>query len=147
MSRTDVWMSMVLSVVVLSLFVMYYNHLFAITFDENFARATGINAPFYNMVLAFLTAVTIVLGMRIMGALLISALIIFPALTSMRLFKHFKSVILSSAIISVICFVLGIMMSYLYATPPGASVVIMNIVLFAAFSLLRTLRRNTKVGA
>ncbi len=147
MSRTDVWMSMVLSVVVLSLFVMYYNHLFAITFDENFARATGINAPFYNMVLAFLTAVTIVLGMRIMGALLISALIIFPALTSMRLFKHFKSVILSSAIISVICFVLGIMMSYLYATPPGASVVIMNIVLFAAFSLLRTLRGNTKVGA
>lgn len=137
MSTTDVKLSILLSMVVLILFVMYYNNLFAVTFDEVFARATGVNASFYNMLLAFLTAITIVLGMRIMGALLISSLIIFPALTSMRLFRHFRTVIISSALISIFCFVCGMMMSYRFATPTGASVVIVNIFVFIIFSLLR----------
>ncbi len=143
MSASDVRISILLCAVVMILFVIYYNHLFSVTFDEAFARATGIRAGLYNMLLAFLTAITIVLGMRIMGALLISSLIIFPALTSMRVFRHFKSVILSSALISILCFVLGMIASYLYATPTGASVVIVNIFVFAAFSVVRALR-NTK---
>lgn len=137
MSPADVKMSIILSAIVLTLYILFYNKLFAVTFDEVFARATGVNAGFYNMLLAFLTAITIVLGMRIMGALLISSLIIFPALTSMRVFRQFKSVIFSSAVISVICFVLGIVMSYVYATPTGASVVIINIFIFAIFNLVR----------
>ncbi|MDO5062539.1 MAG: metal ABC transporter permease [Peptostreptococcaceae bacterium] len=143
MSRTDVHLSIVLSVIVIGLFIMYYNHLFAVTFDEVFARATGVNSSFYNMLLAFLTAITIVLGMRIMGALLISSLIIFPALTSMRVFRHFKSVIISSALISVFCFINGMAMSYRFATPPGASVVIINIFVFAAFSCVRLVLNRT----
>ncbi|MDO4711129.1 MAG: metal ABC transporter permease [Peptostreptococcaceae bacterium] len=143
MSKADVYLSIALSVLVLGLFIMYYNHLFAVTFDEVFAKATGVNSSFYNMLLAFLTAITIVLGMRIMGALLISSLIIFPALTSMRVFRHFKTVILSSAMISIFCFVNGLMMSYRFATPPGASVVILNIFVFAAFSLIRMGLRRT----
>ena len=140
MSVSDVRISILLCAVVMILFVIYYNHLFSVTFDESFARATGIRSGMYNMLLAFLTAITIVLGMRIMGALLISSLIIFPALTSMRLFRHFKTVIFSAALISVLSFVLGMIGSYLYATPTGASVVIVNIFLFVVFSLVRALR-------
>lgn len=140
MSMTDVWMSLGLSVVVLVLFILFYNSLFAVTFDEVFAKATGTPTSWYNMLLAFLTAITIVLGMRIMGALLISSLIIFPALTSMRLFRQFRSVMVCSATISVMSFVLGMVMSYLAETPTGASVVIINIFVFALFSLIKVFR-------
>ena len=111
MSENDVYVSIVLSIVVLILFVFFFHKIFAVTFDETFAKATGIKANLYNMLIALLTAVTIVLGMRMMGALLISSLIIFPALTSMRLCKSFKAVTISSAIISVVCFFIGI---YIY---------------------------------
>ncbi|WFA08935.1 metal ABC transporter permease [Tissierella sp. Yu-01] len=134
MSKDDVTLSIILSTVVILLFVVFYHKIFAVTFDENFAKATGIKANLYNMLIALLTALTIVLGMRMMGALLISSLIIFPALTSMRLCKQFKSVILSSAIISVFCFLCGIIISYVYSTPTGASVVAVNIVLFLVYS-------------
>jgi zinc transport system permease protein len=133
MSKTDVYLSIVLSVTVLTLFVVFYNKLFAITFDETFAKATGVKTNVYTMLIAFLTAITIVLGMRMMGAMLISSLIVFPALTSMRLFKKFKSVTLCSAIISVTCFFAGVIISYIYATPTGASVVMMNIFAFMLF--------------
>jgi zinc transport system permease protein len=133
MSKTDVHLSIVLSVTVLALFILFYNKLFAITFDENFAKATGVKTNIYNMLIAFLTAITIVLGMRMMGAMLISSLIIFPALTSMRLFKKFKSVTLCSAVLSVACFFTGVVISYIYATPTGASVVMINIFAFLAF--------------
>jgi len=133
MSKSDVTLSIVLAIVVLTLFVLFYNKIFAVTFDETFAHATGINAELYNMLLAFLTAITIVLGMRMMGALLISSLIIFPALTSMRLCKKFKTVTICSAFISVVCFFIGVTGSYLYATPTGASVVIVNIIAFLLF--------------
>lgn len=126
MSSQDVELSIVLSAAVLVLYVFFYNKIFAITFDETFAQATGVKANLYNTLIAVLTAVTIVLGMRMMGALLISSLIIFPALTSMRVCKTFKSVIINSAIVSVICLFAGISISYLCATPAGASVVIVN---------------------
>jgi len=136
MARTDVYLSIALSVVVLILFMLFYNKLFAITFDETFARTSGIKTGLYNMLIAFLTALTIVLGMRIMGAMLISSLIIFPALTSMRLFKKFKSVTISSAIISILCFFIGVVISFLYATPTGASVVLVNLIVFVMFWLI-----------
>ena len=137
MSRADVQLSVMLSVVVLALFLLFYNKIFAITFDETFARATGVKAGTYNILIAFLTAITIVLGMRMMGALLISSLIIFPALTSMRLCKKFKSVTICAAIVSVVCFFIGIVASYLYATPTGASVVIVNMAAFALFWIVK----------
>jgi zinc transport system permease protein len=144
MSKTDVYLSIVLSVIVLSLFIVFYNKLFAITFDETFAKATGVKTGVYNMLIAFLTAITIVLGMRMMGAMLISSLIIFPALTSMRLFKKFKSVTICSAILSVICFFTGIIISYVYAMPTGASVVLINIIAFLLFWGINTLTKERK---
>ncbi|MDR2073160.1 MAG: metal ABC transporter permease [Spirochaetaceae bacterium] len=144
MSKTDVRLSMVLSAAVIFLFVIFYNKIFAVTFDENFARATGVKAGLYNMVIALLTAVTIVLGMRMMGALLISSLIIFPALSSMRLFKSFRVVTISSAAVSVSCFFAGIIISYVFATPTGASIVVVNILLFILFSLIDALRRSLR---
>ncbi|MDR2618133.1 MAG: metal ABC transporter permease [Treponema sp.] len=133
MSKTDVYLSIALSITVLVLFVLFYNKLFAITFDETFARAAGLKTGVYNMLIAFLTAVTIALGMRMMGAVLISALVIFPCLSSMRVFKKFKSVTLCAVCVSLSCFFIGIVISYVYATPTGASIVLLNIFAFLAF--------------
>ena len=127
MTKEDVALAVVLSLVVLGLFVICYNQMFAVTFDENFARATGVNVGFYNMVISVLTAVTIVLGMRMMGAMLISSLVIFPCLTSMRVFKSFGGVMISSGLLSLVCFLLGMMASYQFSTPAGASVVVVNL--------------------
>lgn len=140
MSETDVLISITLSVVVLVLFVLFSNRIFAVTFDEPFARATGTKAGMYNMLIAILTAVTIVVGMRMMGTMLISSLIIFPALTSMRVFSHFRAVIVSSAVVSVVCFVVGIMLSCLYSIPAGAGIVLVNLAAFLVFSLVGKLR-------
>ena len=137
MSGEDVQFSILLSVAVLILY-----QIFAITFDETFARATGVRANLYNTLIAVLTAVTIVLGMRMMGALLISSLIIFPALTSMRVFKTFKGVILNSAILSVVCLILGVTISYVYATPAGASVVVVNMAMLAIYSVIGALKNR-----
>ena len=142
MAKTDVILSISLSVIVLVLFILFYNKLFIITFDETFAKASGIKTGLYNMLIAFLTALTIVLGMRIMGAMLISSLIIFPALSSMRIFKKFKSVTVCSAVISILCFFIGVVISYLYAAPTGASVVLVNLIVFVVFWLIETFRTN-----
>ena len=142
MSSDDLKLSVILSVIVLILFIFFYHKIFAITFDETFARATGVKAGLYNMLIAVLTAVTIVLGMRMMGALLISSLIIFPALTSMRVFKSFKGVVWSSGILSVICFCIGMTASYLCSTPAGASVVLVNLAAFLLFTLFTIIRKN-----
>jgi zinc transport system permease protein len=148
MNKNDVYLSVVLSITVLVLFVFFYNKIFSITFDETFTKASGIKTGLYNMLVAFLTAITIVLGMRMMGAVLISALIIFPALTSMRLFKQFKSVTICSVCVSIVCYFIGIIISYIYATPTGASVVIINIFAFVLFSLLnRAAQKITASGA
>lgn len=133
MSKEDVRLSVMLSLVVLGLFILCYNKIFAVTFDENFARATGVNVGAYNVIIAVLTAVTIVLGMRMMGAMLISSLIIFPCLTSMRVFKSFSGVVISSGILSVVCFFLGMVASYQFSTPAGASVVMVNLLAFGLF--------------
>jgi zinc transport system permease protein len=145
MSHSDVVLSIILAAIVLTMFVFFYNKIFAVTFDENFAKATGVKTGLYNMMIAFLTAITIVLGMRMMGALLISSLIIFPALTSMRLCKKFKSVTICSAIVSVTCFFTGVVISYVKATPTGASVVIVNIAAFVIFWLINIIRRLKSV--
>lgn len=135
MSKSDVKLSIALSVAVLFLFVVFYNRIFAVTFDETFAKAIGTKTDLYNMLIALLTAITIVLGMRMMGVLLISSLIIFPALTSMRVCKKFKTVTISSAMVSILCFFIGIVISYEFATPTGASIVIVNIIVFIAYWL------------
>lgn len=144
MSREDVEFSAALSAVVLFLFLFCYNKVFAVTFDENFAKATGVRVGFYNVLIAVLTAVTIVLGMRMMGAMLISSLIIFPALTSMRIFKSFHGVVVSSGILSIMCFFIGMVISYIYSTPAGASVVVVNLGFFLLFSLIQTVERIIK---
>lgn len=144
MSEEDVVLSVVLSAVVLILFIFFYQKIFAITFDETFAQATGVKAGLYNTLIAVLTAVTIVLGMRMMGALLISSLIIFPALTSMRVCRTFRSVVISAAVVSVVCFAAGITVSYLCATPAGASVVMANIAVLVIYTLIGALRNRGK---
>jgi zinc transport system permease protein len=142
MSKTDVYLSIGLSAAVLILFVLFYNKLFAITFDETFARAGGIKTHLYNMLIALLTALTIVLGMRMMGAMLISSLIVFPALSSMRIFKRFKTVTISSAVVAILCFFTGVVISYLYAVPTGASVVIINIIAFLLFWAIKLIKEK-----
>lgn len=140
LSDEDALVSRILSIVVVLLFIVFYNRIFAVTFDENFARATGTRAGLYNGILAVLTAVTVVIGMRMMGALLISSLIIFPSLSSMRICKRYRVVIISSVIISVVCFMIGITVSFTMSTPAGASVVCANLVVFAICSLIGALK-------
>ena len=142
MTKEDVALSAVLCIIVLGLFVLCYNQVFAVPFDENFAKATGVNVGAYNMLISVLTAVTIVLGMRMMGAMLISSLVIFPCLTSMRVFKSFTSVVISSGILSLVCFLLGMMASYQFSTPAGASVVVVNLIAFGLFSMWQVLGRK-----
>ena len=142
MSREDVYLSAALSIVVLGMYVICYNKVFAVTFDESFAKATGVNVSAYNMIIAVLTAVTIVLGMRMMGAMLISSLVIFPALTSMRVFKSFRGVVISSGVVSVVCFFIGLVLSYMYSIPAGASVVVVNLAAFGIFFLVQMVKKR-----
>ena len=142
MNASDVRLSVVLAVLVLTLFLVFYRPLFAVTFDETFARATGDHADACNMLLAMQTAVTIVLGMRVMGAMLISSLVIFPALTAMRICKSFRSVTICAACVSVVCFFVGLCLSYLFSLPAGASVVVVNILVFVLFAFIEKLRRG-----
>lgn len=142
MSKTDVYLSIGLSAGVLVLYIIYYNKIFAVTFDETFAKASGTRVELFKMLIAILAALTIVLGMRMMGAMLISSLIIFPALTAMRVCKKFKTVIITSAVISLVCFLIGIIISYTYAWPTGASVVAANIAAFLLASLVGVIKRR-----
>lgn len=139
MSESDVIITSVISVVIIALFVLFYHEIFAVTFDESFAKATGTRVGLYNMLIAALTAVTIVIGMRMMGALLISSLIIFPTVTSMRVCRSFKKVVFTSVVISLFCFVSGLLLSVKYEAPTGASVVMVNIFMLAVFSSARAI--------
>lgn len=136
LSKSDVVLCAVLAIVVILVFVLFYHKIFAVTFDEGFACATGTNAKAYNTLIAVITAVVIVLAMKLVGALLISALIIFPALSAMRIFKNFFSVIISSAVISVLCAVIGIFIAILYGTPVGSTIVAANIAVFIICMLI-----------
>jgi len=144
LTDSDVTVSVILSICVTVLFVLFYNLIFSVTFDESFAAATGVRTGIYNMLIAVLTAVTVVLGMRLMGTLLISALMIFPALSSMRIFKSFKAVTVSSAIISVMCFLFGIVISFICSAPPGASVVLVNVSVFILFAIIGWMKARRK---
>ena len=136
LSRTDVWLCIVLSVLVLVFFVLFYHKIFAVTFDESFARATGTSARAYNLLLAVIIAVIIVLAMNLVGSLLISALVIFPALSAMRVFKSFRSVTICSGCLSVTCAALGILIAVLTGTPVGSTIVAVDIAAFAVFTLI-----------
>ena len=135
-NETELVISIILSIVVISLYLFSYNKIFAITFDEKFAKSIGINTNFYNMIFAILCSVVVVLGMRLMGALLISSLIIFPTLSSMQIFKIFKKVVISSVIISLVAFTVGMFISYFYTTPTGATIVIVNLCVLIIFKIL-----------
>lgn len=130
LTKGEVWMCVVLSIVVLILCGLYYNRIFSVVFDETFARATGTNAGLYNLLIAVITAIIIVLAMNLVGSLLISALLIFPALSAMRVFQHFKGVVIYAAVLSVFCAVSGILLSILISSPVGATIVVINIIMF-----------------
>ncbi len=140
LSDTDVWLCAALFVIVAVLFILFYNRIFAVTFDENFSRSAGININIYNITMALLTAVTVVIGMTLMGALLISALVIFPPVTAMRVCRSFRKVMVCAAIIGVAGLISGLFASYFLSTPPGASIVASDVVLYFAFSLCASLR-------
>ena len=141
-SPSDMRLSVVLSVVVLFLYIFFYPRIFAVTFDENFAKASGTNTRFYNMVLALLTSITIVLGMRMMGTLLISSLIVFPSITAMRVCKNFLGTIILASILSLFGFFVGMTLSFLYSIPTGASIVVIDIVLFFIFCAIEAIRNR-----
>ena len=136
LSKGEVWLSVILSLLVVAVFILFYNKIFAVTFDESFARATGTRAGLYNLLIAVVVAVIIVLAMNLVGSLLISALVIFPALSAMRLFKSFRSVTVCSAVLSVGCALLGLLIAIVAGTPVGSTIVAVDILAFAVFSLL-----------
>ena len=140
MSKEDVIFSVILSIAILILFVLFYNRLFLITFDENFAKASGINVGFYQFLIALLTALTVVMGMRMMGSLLISSLIIFPAVIARKLAASFKAVAVLSVILSVVCFLAGLVLSFKLNLPTGASIGMVNLAVLAAVTLYHKLR-------
>ncbi len=141
LSNTDVWLCVGLSVAVIGFFVIFYHKIFAVTFDEGFATSSGVKVRAYNFLIAAVSGIVIVLAMKLVGALLISSLIIFPALSAMRLFRSFRSVILCSAVISVMGSLTGLLAALLLSTPTGASVAVVHIVIFLVFTLLGKLRR------
>ena len=136
LSQSEVWLCAAISLAVIAIYVFFYNKIFAVTFDENFAKATGVRAERYNLLIAVVIAVIIVLAMNLVGSLLISALIIFPALSAMRLCKSFLSVTVFSAVVSVLCAAVGILISILAGTPVGSTIVAVQIVVFGLCSLI-----------
>ena len=133
LKKSDVTLCVIMAVIVIAVFLLFYNKIFAVTFDESFCKASGVNANAYNLIIAMITATIIVLAMNLVGSLLISALIIFPALSAMRVFRSFRGVILCSAVISVLCAAIGIMLSILFSTPVGSTIVTADILVFLIF--------------
>ena len=141
-TNTDLYISVILGFIVLGAFVFFYKQIFAITYDEIFAKATGTKVEWYKSMLAILTAITVVIGMRLMGALLISSLIILPPLTAMRLFKSFFQVVVVSALVGVVSYVVGFFFAFVMDWPPGPSVVAVNLAIFIVFFILEIIIRN-----
>ncbi|MBR6429612.1 MAG: metal ABC transporter permease [Oscillospiraceae bacterium] len=144
LTKTEVWLCAVLSLAVMAVFVLFYNKIFAVTFDEAFARATGTRAGLYNLLIAVIVAVIIVLAMNLVGSLLISALVIFPALSAMRVFRSFRSVTVCAAVVSVVCALLGILVSIVISTPVGSTIVAADILAFAGFYAAGKLRGGVR---
>ncbi len=141
LTQEDVILSAALSIFVIAIFIIFYNKIFSVTFDENFARATGIKASVYNLLIAITVAAVIVTAMNLVGSLLISALVVFPALSSMRVFGSFKTVIISSTVISIVCAAVGLLLSIIFGTPVGSTIVTANIIVFFIAWLIAKLRR------
>ena len=139
LSKIDVWVCVIMSLLVIAAYCLFYNKIFAVTFDENFTRGVGVKTELYNLLIATVTAVVIVLAMRLVGSLLIAALIIFPAISAMRVFKNFKQVVIAAAIISVSASAIGLIVSILYSTPVGATIVAVDIAVFTIFSAIGVL--------
>ncbi len=142
--KSDIIISIILASIVIALYVLFFNKIFAITFDESFSKATGMNTQLYNVCVSLLTAVTIVVGMKLLGTLLISAMIIFPALTSMRVCKRFFSVIITSVIVSLFCVVAGLITSFNVNIPVSATIVIINLLIFLVFTLISVIKKRIK---
>ena len=140
--QSEVWLCIVLSFIVVIVFILFYNRIFTVTFDENFAKATGTNSGAYNLIIAVITAVIIVLAMNLVGSLLISALVIFPALSAMKLFKSFKSVTICSAVLSVICALSGMMISILAGTPVGSTIVAADALVFGVCCIIGMVKKG-----
>lgn len=140
LTKGEVWLCSILSLLVVVLFVLMYNRIFAVTFDETFAQATGTRTDIYNLVLAIVIAVIIVLSMNLVGSLLISALVIFPAVTAMQLFKSFRNVTIASALISVVCACCGLMVAVFRGTPVGSTIVVADLVVFVIFYIIGIVR-------
>ena len=141
LTQTEVWLCIALSVVVVAVFLLFYNRIFAVTFDESFARATGTRAGLYNLLIAVVVAVIIVLAMRLVGSLLISALVIFPALSSMRLYKSFRAITVCAAVLSVVCALLGLLVSIVGGTPVGATIVAADLLCFGVCCIVGCVKR------
>ena len=144
LTETEVWLCVGLSVAVVAIFLLFYNKIFAVTFDEDFSRSTGTRVEAYNLLIAVVIAVIIVLAMNLVGSLLISALIIFPAMSAMRIFRSFKGVTICSAVLSVSCAVIGILVSILASTPVGSTIVAVDMAAFILFSILARLGAGTR---
>ncbi|MCL2018469.1 MAG: metal ABC transporter permease [Oscillospiraceae bacterium] len=142
LEKSDVIISAVCSLIIIALYLIFYNRILLVTIDEDYAHASGINVSKYNTLIAVLTAVIIVLGMRLMGALLISGLVIFPPLSSMRVFGGFKKAVFCSALISVTCFTAGLFFTFYYSLPPGACILMMNLLVFILFTLVGKIRQR-----
>lgn len=142
LGKTEVILCCALSALVIIVFMLFYNKIFCVTFDETFAKASGVKAGLYNLIIAVVTAVIIVLAMNLVGSLLISALVIFPALSAMRIFKSFKSVTVCSAVLSVFCALSGMLISIMAGTPVGSTIVAVDIAAFAVFSLISLIKRG-----
>ena len=142
LSSWEVILCIALSLIVITLFILFYNRIFAVTFDEDFARASGIRASLYNLLIAVVTAIIIVLAMNLVGSLLISALVIFPALSSMRICRTFKRVVILSTIISITCAIIGILSAILFSTPVGPTIVVCDILAFLVCFAVGKVRRN-----
>ena len=146
LSTLDVWTCVALTVFVLTFFIVFHNRIFAVTFDENFAKATGVKTAVYNNIIAIIIGITIVLAMKLVGSLLISALIVFPAISAIRLFKSYKLVIIFASIIGVINSVLGILLSMLWGSPVGATIVAIDVVVYFISWFVEIILRETKRG-
>lgn len=147
LTALDLWLCIGMSVIVIAFFLIFYNKIFAITFDETFAKASGVRTEVYSILLAVIIAFVIVLAMNLVGSLLISALVIFPALSAMRVFKSFRLVVVCSAIVSVLCAVLGMLLSIWLSTPVGSTIVAADLITFLGFTLFGYLRKNRKSAA
>lgn len=142
LTKGEVWICVIMSILVVALFCFFYNKIFTVTFDESFAKATGTNADGYNLLIAVVTAIIIVLAMNLVGSLLISALVIFPALSAMRMIRNFKGVVICSAVISVGCAVVGMLISILFSTPVGSTIVVADIAVFFGSSVIGKILRR-----